>query len=38
MERGPIFKKVAPEKYDARKAKPLSKAEIRKLLREEKLI
>lgn len=38
VERGPIFKKVALEKYDARKAKPLSKAEIRKLLREEKLI
>lgn len=38
VERGPIFKKVAPEKYDARKAKSLSKAEIKKLLREEKLI
>jgi len=30
--RGPIFKKVAPEKYDARKAKPLAKEEIKRLL------
>ena len=38
VEKGPIFKKVPSERYDARKTKPLTKAEIRKLLREEKLI
>jgi len=38
VERAPIFKRVAPAKYDARKAKPLTKAGIRKLLREGKLI
>lgn len=38
VEKVPVFKKVSPEKYDARKAKPLAKAELRKLFRKEKII